>query len=309
VAAHLELMADYSKQREYNPRIFPVGLLAKALETVAKELGNVDEATISVSRRLPDGTTSDDSTNFGGIETLCEIGGEVDSVSLRPGNKGFFKGGTRHVLLLYHRKRFIVVVAGENPADLTKGFDILERELELTAFTGERRSVASDLRALFKRVEVLEEAVAPDKRKLTFFVSYRFDGGLAEQYGREIETFLTRLGVSVITGKAYEPSRISDKVKRRIHRGTDALVVIIDADATSEFCRDELTRAATLDVAVIPIKEKGAAFDPGIHADIEYIPFDRGHVSDAFLKLLEGVITLRHSERAEAERASDIDAM
>ena len=57
--------------------------------------------------------------------------------------------------------------------------------------------------------------------------------------------------------------------------------------------RDEIATAIHKDIALVPIVEEGTQLTPGLLADIEFVEFPKGHIGEAFLKLLEAVCFIR----------------
>jgi hypothetical protein len=108
-----------------------------------------------------------------------------------------------------------------------------------------------------------------------------------------IQRFLALLDVEVITGMAYEPRRISDKVRDRLAERLDFVILLVCESGESPWTRDEIATARERDIAIVPIVQSGASFESGMFGDIEQIPFAAGHVGDVFLKLLEAVNFLR----------------
>ncbi len=82
---------------------------------------------------------------------------------------------------------------------------------------------------------------------------------------------------------------VNVKVRSRLAESLDVVVVIEAADGKSSWTRDEMARAQNPGVFLNPLVEDGATFDAGIFRDHEYIRFAEGHVSDAFIGLIEGI--------------------
>ena len=141
-------------------------------------------------------------------------------------------------------------------------------------------------------MEVLEAKVLRPDQTLRCFLSYRF-APETEILSLNLQRFLALLDVEVVTGTSYEPRRISDKVVDRLAGPLDFLILLISKGGESLWTRDEIATANQRGLAIIPIVESGAEFEPGIFGDIETIPFETGHIGDAFLKLLEAINFLR----------------
>jgi hypothetical protein len=65
-----------------------------------------------------------------------------------------------------------------------------------------------------------------------------------------------------------------------------------------------MARAQSPGVFLIPLVEEGATFDRGIYGDHEFIPFDKGHISDAFVGLLEGVNYVRRAVGSKTDNSN-----
>lgn len=124
------------------------------------------------------------------------------------------------------------------------------------------------------------------------FIGYSFDGA-GEEVADLVADFLRRLGFDVVTGEPFQANRVSDKVRELI-RGQGVVVCIFTTaengdKSFSEWVRDEATFAAALDKPLFILVEAGIKNIPGIHGDLEYIPFDSGNLASVFLKLLQGL--------------------
>ena len=109
--------------------------------------------------------------------------------------------------------------------------------------------------------------------------------------------FLGLLNVEVDTGATYEPRGISEKVKTKLNQPLDFIVLIVSANGESMWTRDEISYAHGRGIKVIPLVEDGANFSPGLFSDLEYIPYARGHIADAFIKLLEAIRFVESDKR------------
>ena len=137
-----------------------------------------------------------------------------------------------------------------------------------------------------ERLKKLEKEVAV--RPMKCFLSFRFSKHSSD-IAREVEQYLTLLGVKVITGSEYEPRRVEDKVRERILSGVDFVVCIITRDGESAWIRDELSTAKANNAFPIPIVEEGSEFEGGLLGNVEYIPFASGHPGDIWISLAQAV--------------------
>ncbi len=126
------------------------------------------------------------------------------------------------------------------------------------------------------------------ERPLRCFLSYRFDPQ-GERYATEVGKFLQLVGVEVVTGERYEPRSLSDKISEILTRDLHFGVLIVSGEGESMWTRDEANRLWSENKYVIVLVEEGASFNQGLQADLEWIPFAKDHIADAFTKLMEGI--------------------
>lgn len=153
---------------------------------------------------------------------------------------------------------------------------------------------------LVKYLEALLEQYPSGKsissKKLKCFLSFRFshDG---KKYGEEVKKFLETIDVEVVSGDKYEPRRISEKVRDLLSQGHDFGVLIVSSDGESMWTRDETNWIWSEGKRVIVIVEEGSKFEHGLQGDLEWIPFNKSHVSDAFTKLVQGIRFIENERR------------
>lgn len=112
------------------------------------------------------------------------------------------------------------------------------------------------------------------------------------------------LDIDVITGEAYEPRKLGDKVLSKLQGSLDMIILLVASDGESMWTRDEINTALQQDIYFIPIVEQGAHFSPGLFGDVEWIPFEKGHVGDAFIKIQEAIQYIRR-KKVEGKMASN----
>ena len=135
-------------------------------------------------------------------------------------------------------------------------------------------------------------------RPLRCFLSYRF-GPKANAYADGLRHFLELVGVEVITGDRFEPRSVSDKINELLSGDLDFGILIIAEGGESMWTRDEVNALWNDGKYVIVLVVEGEAFTPGLQADLEWIAFPDGHISEAYVKLLEGIKFIRR-KRAES---------
>ena len=148
--------------------------------------------------------------------------------------------------------------------------------------------------------QLSDESFAEQKevsdRILRCFISYRFADPVVKQIIDELTQFLSLIGVEATSGAGYEPRSIQDKVAERIRKNSDFTILLIDKNGESFWTRDEIGMAKSIGSSIIPVVENGADFFKGIYGDLEYIPFESGHIGDTFVKILQAIeyIKIKH---------------
>lgn len=281
---------SYWKTRLFEIKTFPPGAITRVVSDLFSRYGDPKRNFATIYEDLPDGTRSAHAITTSDLDTFCDLTRRRLDVDL-----------CRHVddrpevmIVQFAIKRGAIELrlCGETLRDLDEIFSTLERELSLTPTADDEDPVDN----LPSRVERLEAAVFGPSSRLKCFLSYRF-ASEAEAAAATILQFLSLLDVQVISGASYEPRRISDKVLSKLSGALDFILVLITQSGESMWTRDEIASAIGRGIAVIPVVEEGANFAPGLFGDLEYIPFGKGHVGDAFLKLLQALTFIR-SERA-----------
>jgi hypothetical protein len=116
-----------------------------------------------------------------------------------------------------------------------------------------------------------------------------------EVVNRVIRKFLASMGLEVVTGERPAARSISEKVKARIE-AADIFVGIFTCRerfaaggewSTSMWVVDEKAYAIALDKKLVLIKEVGVQSIGGLQGDYEYLEFDRAHLEELLLKLIE----------------------
>lgn len=118
------------------------------------------------------------------------------------------------------------------------------------------------------------------------FIAYHFDED-GEYCASRVLTFLGLLGFSVLTGKAYSPQSVRDKVKERMDR--QDVVVAIHTKGNDDTWITQETVLGAVKKPLIILKQKDAAFNPGILSDHEYVEFDGTNIQSTFIPILEGL--------------------
>jgi hypothetical protein len=121
--------------------------------------------------------------------------------------------------------------------------------------------------------------------KRSAFIAHRFDEkgmDLAEKLAR----FLSLLGFSVKTGRAFAPKSVSDKVKERLQSQSIIFAILTPGDPKTWLIQESVLQHENKPLFIL--KQSDASFDPGMLADHEYIPFIDGHFESTYQPILEG---------------------
>lgn len=127
---------------------------------------------------------------------------------------------------------------------------------------------------------------------LRCFLSFRFEE-TSSNYADLVRRFLELSGIEVVTGERFEPRSISEKIAELLTSDLNFGVLIVTRYGESMWTRDEVNRLWGEEKYVIILVEEGASFKQGLQADIEWIQFPEGHISDTYIKILEGISYIR----------------
>jgi len=274
-----------SKEMTFEARTLEVGVLARTIKDVVSSFGREKDPILrlTLSESLPDGTRAFRETRtFADLEVICNLEGKRVDLTFFGRNQELTS-----VEISGGKSRTYVYVGCETAEQFKQvSTRIVEplglREAPPLPSESERISDIED------RLNALEKAAFGARRKLRCFLSYSFTPE-NEVTAFTVQKFLTLLDVDVTTGTSYEPKRVSEKVMSMLKASQDFIVVLVLRDGESMWTRDETATAQREGLGIVPIVESGTSFAPGIFGDLEYIPFDPGHIGDAFLKLLEAV--------------------
>jgi hypothetical protein len=195
----------------------------------------------------------------------------------------------------------IIVSVNESPL-LVSIFELIEKKLGLEKPTPEiskKINFHDRLDNLDSRLSKLENEIKLEQEKIKVFLSYRF-GKANSNYALELGRFLNLAGVDVVSGAGYEPRRISDKVMSKISENIDVTIYLVSESGESTWIRDEMAVSLGKGYHIIPIVEKTIKLESGMLSDWEYIPFAKGHIEDAFIRLLEAINFIRNERRKKA---------
>jgi hypothetical protein len=245
---------------------------------------------ITLGKRHHDGTYTLDHVAIADLRDVCSFAGHHLTMSAMDKS-----GKPVRVSIFDGVENFTIVLDAEDAKTLRSFWDHLIDSLSL---------VEKPTRSIDDLIKQLKRLQSAESDRLRCFLSYRFTAEI-EVLALTIQRFLSLLDVDVITGSAYEPRRISDKVLDKLAGPLDFVILLICKDGESLWTRDEIATARQRDVAVVPIVESGAHFEPGIFGDIEYIEFAPSHIGDAFLKLLEAVNFFKRQRASKSAETTE----
>jgi hypothetical protein len=290
----------------YVRRVLAPGELSRAFRLVLERLG-VDPTTarFSITEVLADGTKSDVEASIKDLDPVCDPGAR-SVVYYKSGPDSLFISLSAYSSDLY--SLHVETSGAENmemvrqtfeealhldPPPISAEASGAERIAEaLTALT------SSSLTPLVERIEKLEASFSARSRRLRCFLSYRFSDQ-NDIVALRIEQFLAILDVEVLSGANYEPRQVSEKVLSKLREPLDFIIILITETGESMWTRDEIGAAIHKGIGLVPLVEKGAKFDPGLFADVEYVEYESGHIGDAFLKLAQAVRFVREQKAVD----------
>lgn len=280
---------------------FAAGELSLAVENICSTIFDSKySVSASVTRKLSDGTMVDQQKDDPSLlSSICNLEKEHVSFYLTYAirlKEGPLTGNIITASVSVNNGILVVYVKASSVEQLREFSQVFADKLKLDIIPDHELSTKwkskglmtwDDVAELAERVTNLECERAVSRR-LTCFLSFRFEGHSLE-YGRMVKQFLELLGVRVITGQGYEPKPVNEKVRSRLSESLDIIIIIETLDGKSSWTRDEIAKAQNPGIFLIPLVEEGTTFDAGIYGDHEYIQFSEGHISDAFIGLIEGI--------------------
>ena len=143
-------------------------------------------------------------------------------------------------------------------------------------------------------IEKVERAVSlrPLQRLVqSGFIAHGFDDK-GKVYAQQVAEFLRLLGLTTTTGEYFEPTSVSEKVKKRILEG-DIFIAIVTPQDDRTWIIQETTYADSLNKHPFVLVETTVDHKRGLRGDQEEIFFPENHVSETFIKILQGLRRLR----------------
>lgn len=291
---------SFTTKRRYLSKTLRAGELSRAIrDTLASFMPGPQAPRLAITHFLRDGTDENPSATFLEVDRLCDL--TSSDWELRAYTGTFEKSAS---ITIRAGATTEIYASSDLGAELTHQIaDKFSSALQLEPVPAREEeeedeetemdpAAAKAVEALSERLRLLEEKVQRQSQRLSCLLSYRFDE-TSESIAMKVQRFLELLDVNVVTASAYEPRSISAKVTSMLKEPLDFVVLIVAGKGESMWTRDEIRRASERGVFVVPLVEKGAEFVQGMFGDLETIPFDSGHIGDAFIRLLEAVKFVR----------------
>lgn len=147
------------------------------------------------------------------------------------------------------------------------------------------------------RLSPMSQVLVEDKKKIektkSVFIAHSFDD-IGKSYAYEVSRFFSLIGFDVATGESYSPEKVSSKVLKRIER-QELVVAILSRRDEFTWLNQETATASALKKPLFILIEDGVDFKPGLLADLEYLKFAKGNITNTFLGMLEGVKEIGYS--------------
>jgi hypothetical protein len=119
------------------------------------------------------------------------------------------------------------------------------------------------------------------------FIAHAFDNQ-SQSLANELARFLTLLGIRCSSGRAFTPTRVSDKVNTRL-ASHDLFFALVTPHEDHTWLTQETSTASAYSKPIFILKQSDVEFKSGLLGDQEYIPFAPGELSKAFIPILEGI--------------------
>jgi hypothetical protein len=265
---------------------FGPSLLANTFKKVFEEL-SIPLDALSITANYDHGSPGEErkDISFSELENISKIGGHIKSVGVSFRERKEDIGKYNHIILQTVKGLLLLNCALEKASFSNPIFEIFENNLNLEK-SGPEKVETIDIFKLETRVANLESEMSKKSEATSCFLSYRFNEQ-SKPLAFELSKFLDLLGIKVISGMGYEPRRVTEKVMSRLKNQHDFFIYLITSEGESTWTRDELAYAFATELPVILLVEKGASVGKGLLGDWEYIEFERSHIGDTYIAILE----------------------
>jgi len=295
-----------SARGDYTPNSFKSSELRTMLESLAVAWG-CTVAELQFTAHYSQGAASErKGITLGEAQAIRGFKPPLDGLLV------YFKTASLASIRMAHFSRFLDGISVEIEADdMIRAQNVLNVVVKALKLSPYEPAIIDEL--LVGRVEQLESRVTALERHaarapLRCFLSFRFSES-SSTVAREVEQYLSLLGVHVVSGIEYEPRRVEDKVRDRLLSGVDFVVYLVTSEGESAWLRDELATAAAQGAIPVPLVEEGCSLDEGLLGNIEYIPFASGHPGDCWIRLCQAVryVAAARLDMVERQKGSAAD--
>jgi hypothetical protein len=139
----------------------------------------------------------------------------------------------------------------------------------------------------------IEPLQAPPVLRKTGFIAHRFDEH-GTKCAERVSRFLELLGFAIVTGRAYSPRPVTDKVRGRI-TAQELLFAILTPGTDDTWLTQEPIVGECKDKPLFLLKQEDFDYKPGLLGDREYIPFPPDYIEATFTPILEGLRDLGYN--------------
>lgn len=177
--------------------------------------------------------------------------------------------------------------------NISRGYNIHRTEfLYVIVEASDAPSVLDSVMQFFD-LKPAERSTLPLIPPRTAFIAHRFDS-TGTNAADKLARFLELLDFQVVTGRAYSPRTIKEKVRSRIEEQS-VVFIILTPGSDDTWLTQESVLGDIKGKPLIILKETSVDFKPGILIDKEYIPFTLPHVDTSFIPILEGLRDLGYT--------------
>jgi hypothetical protein len=279
--------------RYYELKTFELGQLSSCFSEILESL-KLSEKNFHIRGTFSPGDNIRESRylTLKQVSSVCELKDNPSSLSFSFTSSPEEKYNKENSLILSPYRGVIQAIIEINNPDITKIIiSSIEGRLKLQKTELPNLEVCQ-FKEILQRLELLENKINAKSDELSCFLSYRFSNS-SKNIALELTRFLELLGIKVISGVGYEPRKIEEKVMSRLNQPLDFLIYLITKEGESMWTRDELMLALSKGYALVLLVESGADINSGLLGNWEYIEFEKNHIGDTFIGILEALRYIR----------------
>ena len=164
--------------------------------------------------------------------------------------------------------------------------------LSVTVLGSEASSILDSVMQFFD-LKPDEPSTLPPNPPRTAFIAHHLDS-TGTTAADKLARFLELLDFHVVTGRAYSPKSVAEKVRARIQEQS-IIFVILTPGPDDTWLIQESVLGDVKGKPLVILKETSVDFKSGILTDKEYIPFTLPHIDACFIPILEGLRDLGYT--------------